>query len=336
MKTLRLASVASGAAALVLAGNAYATQTIAVSQSATSLTIKASQAQSDPQPAKVTIYVPGGYQLNTSAAAGAKIGTAAGHLHSRDLNVDLPLEGDVLVDDPAKHTADTCSPGTHSAVWLLQLTVSGNTISLPVYVSPTTGAETTRGAAKLELCLGPSDVPEGTPGRSPTGAQLLDATLTVNNTITPPAGATRWISLWTPYAAGSPLPNAAGTVEARSFVGPGAATIAAKILSKKNKLLLISGRVTQSGVAVSGAKVTLKIGTRNRFTARTQSNGSYFFKLQSRLRRVVTTIFSATATIGARDVTATGCASPTVTRVPCVSATAGGFTATSKKIKVKL
>jgi hypothetical protein len=326
----------AAAAALALAGNAFATQTIAVSQSSTSLTIKASQAQSDPQPAKITIYVPGGYQLNTSAAAGSKIGTTSGHVFARDLNVQLPLEGDVVVDDPAKHTTDTCSPGAHTAVWILQLTVAGNTINLPVYVSPTSGAETTRGAAKLEICLGPSDVPQGTPGRSPNGAQLLDATFTVNNTITPPAGATRWLSLWTPYAAGSPLPNAAGTVEARSYVGPGATTIAAKVLSKKRKLLRISGRVTQSGVAVASAKVTLKIGTRNRFTARTQSNGSYFFKLQSKIRRVVTTIFSTTATIGARDVTATGCGSPTVAGVPCVSATAGGFTAASKKIKVRL
>ena len=52
------------------AGNALATQKLSVSQTPTSLTIKVTQAQTDPQPAKITIYVPSGYTLNTSAAPG--------------------------------------------------------------------------------------------------------------------------------------------------------------------------------------------------------------------------------------------------------------------------
>jgi hypothetical protein len=337
MKTLRPATLGLVAvAALALAGNAFATQQIAVSQASSSLTIKASQAQSDAQPAKITFYVPAGYTLNATQTAGTKIGTTTGHVFARDLNLTLPLEGDVVVDDPAKHTTDSCSPGSHTAVWILQLTIQGNTIALPVYVSPTSGAETSRGSAKLEVCLSPDDTPAGSPGRSPNGAHLIDATFTVNGVITPPVGAERWISLWTPYATGTGLPNAAGTVEARSFVGPGATTIASKVLNRKKKLLRISGKVTQSGIAVAGAKVTLQINNRNRFTARTQANGSYFFKLQSKARRKVTSFFRTKTTVAAREAGAAGCASPTVTGVPCVSATAGGFTATSKKIKVRL
>jgi hypothetical protein len=62
MKTLlKLAVLAvTSTAALALAGNALAVQKLSVSQTASSLTIKVSQAQSDAQPAKITIFVPSG------------------------------------------------------------------------------------------------------------------------------------------------------------------------------------------------------------------------------------------------------------------------------------
>ncbi len=336
-RTLRLAALAAVASgALALAGNAFATQTIAVSQTATGLTIKVSQDQSDPQPAKITIYVPNGYQLSATQAPGTTIGSTSGHVFARDLNIPLPLSGNVVAADPAAHTTDACSPGGHAAVWDLQLTIAGNTIHLFVYVNPTSGAETAVGSAKLEVCLGPADVPPNTPGRSPNGAQLLDATFTVNNTITPPTGPTRWISLWTPYAAGIGVPNAAGTVEARSFVGPGSVTIASRITDKKKKLVRITGIATQSGIAVVGAKVSLLINSRTRFTAKTSASGSYTFRLQNTRRVVTTTFFQVRLTAGARDITATGCANPSRPPLPCVSATAGPFTAVSRKIKVRL
>ena len=55
MKRVVKLAVLAGAAvtALAFAGNALAVQKLSVSQSATSLTIKVTQAQSDPQPAKI-------------------------------------------------------------------------------------------------------------------------------------------------------------------------------------------------------------------------------------------------------------------------------------------
>ena len=338
MKTILRLAVASLAAvsALALAGNAFATQKIAVSQTATSLTVNLSQDQSDPQPAKITAYVPSTYQLHPTGAVGSPIGTTTGQVFSRDLNLALPLEGNVLVLDPAQHTTDACSPGAHLAVWDLHLSVAGQTIDLPVYISATSGAETALGAAKLETCLGPADVPVGTPGRSPNGAQLLSASFTVNNQITPPVGSSRWTSLWTPWGAGTGRPDVAGTVEARSVVGPGAATIAAKVTNRKKKLLRIAGRVTQGGIAVGGIRVRLFINSKARFAATTASNGGYLFRLRNTNRRVTTTFFQAVVVGAARDITATGCASPSMPGVKCVSATAGPFTARSKKLRVRL
>src|SRR3989442_2862667 len=135
-RLLRLAALLLAAfGALAFAGNALATQKMAVSQSSSSLTIKLNQDQSDVQPAKITIYVPAGYQLNATQAAGTKIGTTTGQAFARDLNIPLPLTGDVIVADASKYTTSSCSPGAHIAVWLLNLSVAGQTISLPVYVT---------------------------------------------------------------------------------------------------------------------------------------------------------------------------------------------------------
>src|SRR5207249_11398780 len=63
-------------AALALAGNAFATQRVVVSQTPAALTIKASQDQSDEQPARITVYVPAGYTVNATQTPGTKVGTA--------------------------------------------------------------------------------------------------------------------------------------------------------------------------------------------------------------------------------------------------------------------
>src|SRR6266540_1166481 len=182
MKTLlKLAVLALvSTTALALAGNALATQKLSVTQTTTTLTIKDSQAQTDQQPAKITIYVPSGYSINASATPGTRIGAASGTVFSRDANIPLPLSGDVIVAPPSTN-APGCAVGTHLAVWILSLAVAGQTINLPVHVDQTSGAEAALGAYKLVICLAPDDVPPGTPGRSPNGARLLDAQFTGGN-----------------------------------------------------------------------------------------------------------------------------------------------------------
>ena len=249
MKTiLKLAVLAlAGTAALALAGNALATQKLSVRQAATSLTIKVSQAQSDSQPAKISIYVPTGYTINASAAPGTKIGTTSGSVFARDQNIPLPLSGDVVVAPPNTN-APGCATGTHLAVWILALTVAGQNIQLPVHVDATAGAETALGSYKLVVCLGPADVPQGTPGRSPNGAQLLEALFTVDNIFTVPAAQTVWKAITTPYTPGVGKPNVAGTVETRAFVANGTVSITSKITSKKKRIVRFTGKVSQAGL----------------------------------------------------------------------------------------
>jgi hypothetical protein len=336
MKTLlRLAVLAvAGTSALALAGNALATQKLSVSQTATSLTIKVSQAQSDPQPAKIQIFVPTGYTINASQAPGTKIGTTTGTVFARDQNIPLPLSGDVIVVPPTTN-APGCDPVTHLAVWNLALSVAGQTINLPVHVDQTAGAEAALGPYKLVVCLAPSDVPQGTPGRSPFGAQLLDALFTVENVFTVPAGQTVWKTLTTPYTPGTGVPNVAGTVETRSIVSSGAVTLAGKVTSKSKRILRLSGRVTQAGAAVAGTQVSILVNGKARFRARTNAGGNYSLSLKKTGKKTTST-FQARVTVAERDITSTGCASPTLPGVACVSATSSPFTAVSRKVKVRL
>jgi len=334
MKTiLRLAVLAfAGIATLAFAGNALATQKLSVNQSTTSLTIKVSQAQSDAQPAKISIYVPTGYSINASAAPGTKIGSTTGTVFSRDASIPLPLSGDVVVS--ATSDAPTCDPVPHLAVWNLALSVAGQNITLPVHVDQLAGPEAALGAYKLVVCLAPDDVPVGTPGRSPNGARLLDATFTVNSIFTVPAGQSIWKTITTPWAGG--VPNAAGTVETRAFVANGTATLAKKVNAGR-RLVKFTGKVTQAGTAVSGAKVSLLVnGKTAGFSARTNASGSFSIVLKKTGKKTTST-FQARTTVAERDITSTGCSSPTP-GVPggCVSATASAFTAVSAKIRIRL
>jgi len=337
MKTiLRLAVLAAaGTAVLAFAGNALATQKLSVKQSTTSLTIKVSQAQTDAQPARISIYVPTGYTINASAAPGSKIGSTSGTVFSRDASIPLPLSGDVIAVPPTTN-APGCDPATHIAVWNLALSVAGQSINIPVHVDQLSGAEAALGSYKLVVCLAPDDVPVGTPGRSPNGARLLDATFTVDNVFTVPAGQSIWKAITTPYVAGVGAPNVAGTVETRAFVANGAVTLAKKV-NARARLVKFTGKVTQAGAAVSGARVVLLVNGKSAgFTARANASGNYSVVLKKTGKKTNST-FQARTTVVERDITATGCASPTP-GVPggCVSATASPFTAVSGKIRIRL
>jgi hypothetical protein len=337
MKRVVKLAVLGGAAvtALGFAGNALAVQKLSVSQSATSLTIKVTQAQTDPQPAKITIYVPSGYTINASGAPGTTIGTTSGSVFARDANIPLPLSGNVVVAPPNTN-APGCATGTHLAVWNLALSVAGQSINLPVHVDPTAGAETAFGAYKMVVCLAPADVPQGTPGRSPNGAQLLEANFTVNNIFQVPAAESVWKAITTPYAPGTGLPNAVGTVETRALASSGTITLSARVTNRNKRTVRISGKLSQGGAAVAGSQVRLLLnGAASRFTARTSAIGSYSIVLRKTGKKSTTT-FQARTTVAERDVTSTLCATPSLPPIPCVSGTASGFTAVSNRVRIRL
>ena len=350
-KSIRVALVAAvGASALLFAGTALASfAPKIVVQNATQaagsgggLQISASAGQNDDPTARVVIYVPNGYQLN-SPAVGTRLGGVTASAQAADLGgAVLPLTGDLLVVAPSQFATQQaqCGVTTAAATWDLHLTAAGQTLDVPVYVVQTSGTETAIGQFKLQICLPPPDVPAGTPGRAAFGAKLLTAVFTSNAFTNPVAtGDFRWRSLWTPYTPRTGTANAAGSVEVQSLVRiPTQVAVSAKrkVTTKrvkvrgKTRLLhtttaTVTAKVTENGDAVSGAKVSITMNGKVVKTGVTGSAGTVVAVVKVTGKKS----FGAKATIDDRDLGAAGCTQP-VFGVPCADAAIAGSTLTGR------
>jgi hypothetical protein len=306
-----------------------------------STTIHVSIPQTTDAIAAVNIFVPAGYGVTLNQAPGTSIGNVDATALAHDGGLTLPLSGPVTVENPASHTSDVCSPGTNAAVWNMNLSVAGQTLVVPIYVNPTAGPAAALGAYNLKICLPPWDVPVGTPGRAFNGAQLLDAKFTVNKIYTTPTGAgmMKWETLFTPYTPGKGTPNLAGTFETRAFV-PIPILLGAHVsYVKKTNTWQLSGTVTEGGLA---ADVTVKVARGLSATklavkgsSKTVTGGTW--KVSGKLTPKKTTYFQASASVGERDYTSTGCQAPATAVAPagCVSATLSPWSAKSPVVKLK-
>ena len=342
-KTFRLLALAGAAvASLALASGALATPRLIVGGS----TIQVTEDKSDAAPLKITIYIATGFSATLGQAAGTQIGTVHADLQALAISADaiIPADGTILTATPSTYVSNTCAPGTHAAVWLLHVVVSGQTIDVPVYLDPTSGAETALGAAKLQLCL--SDPYENAgAARAPFGVKLINSKLTLNaGILTAPSAAGSYLfrAIITPWNTTAPAPDAAHTVEAQSIVNiPAALSLKAtvKTIRHKKKVhgktkvtvtnsVLLSGALTENGQGVAGAKIDILAGGKNRGSTTTSSSGSYSRSLG--LPNKVT--FQTKATVAQRDVACVS-ALPT-TQVPggCVGATIAGYTISSPTV----
>jgi hypothetical protein len=343
MRTATRAALAAAlaAATLVFAATALAanTATVSVTGAGTATTLHISVPQATDGIARIAIYVPAGYTANLGAAVNTNIGTTNATANGHDVGLTLPLSGPVTVTSPVTLPGDVCSPGTHAAIWNLNLSVAGSTLVLPLYVDPTSGAEAGLGAYRMVICLPPWDTPVGSPGRSFEGAQLLDAKFTVNNVFTAPtSGLAVWNTLFTPYNPGIGTVNALGTFDARSLVGVPSLTLKA---TKKKGKYAVGGRLTEGGLPVGGASVVVLRG--NSATkvvkvggATTGATGAW--ASSGRLVGKKPFYFKATASAGERDATAAGCANPlplTVAPAGCASATLSPWAVSSPVARLK-
>lgn len=305
-------------------------------------TISIQLTRDDDATAKVTFYAPLGYQGVLNQAAGTQIGTVQATVQATRISADaiLPLNGTVVTDNPANHAASLCAPGTHSAVWLLRLEAAGQTLTVPVYIDTVSaGPEATFASFKLQVCLPSPHIPPEQGGAA-FGAKLLTATLTLNQILTAPAtrGQYVWPGAFTPYAAGSALPNVAGTVEARAVVRlPGQLTLNGRITNRARRAILLSGALTENLAGITGMTVQIQIGGRTSFRTRTGASGRYSLALRRRgSARRITSAFRARVVVPARDVRSTACAGPSLAPGGCVSATASSFTLLSRTVRITL
>ncbi|HET8605535.1 MAG TPA: hypothetical protein VFL66_00755 [Gaiellaceae bacterium] len=335
-KSIRCALVAAaGACALALAGPALASYTPRLWVSnGPAVTLKVQVGAADDPTAKVTIYASPGYQLADPPPAGTKLGAVAATAQAVDLGgAILPLAGSLVAADPAQFTgppSNTCSPGTHAQVWLLDVSAAGQTLAIPMYVDPTTGAAATFAPFTIQVCLPPPDVPAGTPGRAVFGAKLLSAQFSSQALIAAPGGGI-WRSTWTPWTPKTGTPNPAGTVEAQARVG-GAPTLTLSGRRSGRRKATLSAQLSP---ATAGARVAFLAGRKQVSSGKTTAGGDLAIVF-ARVRLTRPTSFVATATVPGSDLGSAGCAATVPgSPFPCVDATAAGSKATSKPVRLR-
>jgi len=287
------------------------------------VTFNISQAETDDFTAALTLYSPLGYDASLTARSGQiGIASAVVKLHAFG-GARVPVTGTVNADDPTKAqytdpSQNLCSPGLHTAVWTITVSLQGTAVTVPIYVDRiTVGPEAAFASTRIRVCFNnPNDRV-----RNPTGAQLLSVAFSVNTFTNPTtAGVYRWVGLFTPYAA-TGAPNAAGTIQSQTVQRlPVQLNLVAKKVRRKGKvyaqlsgdLLAADQGVSKNAVQVMSSTKSAKNATKVFRTVRTDGKGR--FKLLVRLKK--RTWFRAKTVISSRPVS-TGCGPVTI--APCGS-----------------
>jgi hypothetical protein len=113
------------------------------------------------------------------------------------------------------------------------------------------------------------------------GAQLEFAFFDINGVFSNPANTTDrlWHATFTPYVAGQPVPNPAGTTEGQAVI-PGQVGLTMTTKSLKHGVVIVSGRLAVDGQAFGGGLVEVYKGSKRIGKARTKANGKYSIRIK--------------------------------------------------------
>jgi len=325
---IRLAVLGLAAAtAVVVAGSAlaaYTSPTLAVSQAGAVTTISFTTSASDDATARAVIYAPVGLAVTLGQAPATVLGKLDSTVIAGALGgAVVPLPGQVTVDDPARYTANTCAPGAHQAVWVLQIQAPTGVLNVPMYVDAAAGPEAQFAAARIQVCLPPPDIPEAQGGAA-LGAKLVKAQFSVQGVFGTGLGI--WRALATPWLPAVGQVNAAATVAPAAAIAPG--TVTAKARATKTGAV-VTGKLEQGGTGLGGSNVAVWAGARRTAlkrigTARTTAAGTFAFTTRRK-----DSFFQARAVVGSRPAPPV-CQLPNPLQpAPCVNPTVNGFTALS-------
>jgi hypothetical protein len=251
-KSLRLALlVCAGIAGLAFAGPALAaySPSLTIEQSSYKLgapftaDLFVAASPTDDPSAKLTIFSPAGYGVNLSKAPGTPLGDAIAIIQIAGA-ANVPAAGKVVAADPtnatvmATSTKCTGTP-TNQAVLAVNLTIQGQTLPFLVF------ANKVGPLATFQICVPhPSDAPLG------ARVVLLDATIKGVFTNASTRNGYEWSTLFTPYNPTTKVPNPAGTIEWRTYVGlPSSLTLAR---AKTKKGIKLVGRLSIAGLSFAG------------------------------------------------------------------------------------
>jgi hypothetical protein len=204
--------------------------------------------------AKMKIFSPAGYVNTLTQAPGTTVGQAYALVKAGALGgAILPLAGPVTVGNPSDPALQAASqqcrgtPAPNQEILVLNTSLQGQSIQVPDFLN-TSGPYVTQ-----EICLPP-------PAAAAFQAQVVLANFTIKGIFTNAAttGAHQWAGDFTPYA--GTVPNAAGTVELRTYVGlPSSLTL--KRARSKARFVKFTGKLAVSGLNVAGIKLDLYYST---------------------------------------------------------------------------
>jgi hypothetical protein len=249
--------------------------------------------------ARVAFFVPSGYHADLSSPPGAEVGFLVAWDESGG------RVGRVLADVPEAHIANSCAPGLHESVWLMELNLESGKRLVPLYVDRPVGGDARLGGYKLQACF-PSSVE--------LGMRIAMLELDLDKLRNPSvAGGYTWRAFVTPYGEG--VPDEGRTFELRSTVPlPMTLTIRGRY-DRASKQAVLTGRFVSPGFDVSGMPVELRVKQGRYFDSvtwtRTRGDGRYSFRRRIRGRTTFATATSAIADCEASSSAPLGCLTET-------------------------
>jgi hypothetical protein len=331
--------------ALAFAGSAFSAINpqliVGSSQQAgnTKTSIEARVGSSDDPVARIQLYVPAGFKLD-SPAGGVDVGTVSATVQSKQIGpgseIPFKLTGRltaIAVDDPAvAYESAKCDGGIgHAGAWLARLAGGGDSWTFVVFVDQAGGGS--QPSYRLVACFKSVNGSNA----DPYGNKLVSLTLGIERMAAPSAAGTYlWRSLWTPFVSETNgALNGAGSVEAQSQVKlpGGVLTLAAKRAGAAKGHVTLSGTLLLDGRRIGGWTIAIRHGTKATklgALASVKANPSGNFEKLVNLKG--SQYFQAGATLGGGDFGAAGCTASFGADIPCVSTTAGKLFVVSRVI----
>jgi hypothetical protein len=208
-------------------------------------------------PGRLTVYSPPGYGVKLEHPAGTRIGTLIGEIRAGE--TELMAFGFITAESPLNHVSNSCAPGSHDAVWMVEFEAAPYRFRVPMYVDRvTTGPEAAYSSARMVICFASPYVspPQGAPERIAIG----DTALGVGDVFTNPtsAGTHAWNAVFVPYTPGTATLSTELTAQSTSYVRlPVALDLTVKRLRRGGTTFVITVCLRENGQVVRGARVRI-------------------------------------------------------------------------------
>ena len=282
------------------------------------------QGANDDATAMGTIYAPLGYRVTLGQAPGTVLGSLSGEVKIGSLGGQRQeVTGTVRVDNPANYVNNTCAPGVHEAVWVLEFSILGSPFRGPIYVDRiTSGPEAAYASARIQACLASPYVPP--PQGAPGGAMLVAAAFSISGVFTSPTrrGEYAWNGVFVPYTPATSTPNPTQTAQSTAIVRlPVTFGLTIKRQKRgKRTFALLTACVKERGAGVRGIGVSFLGGrsaqaARRIAGARTNARGCARARVRIRPRSLVVLAFTSVPPRqddGCRPTLAPRCSDPSV------------------------